>query len=126
MHNGENIVIVVKTSLAIVFITLADTKLKMEKELYSVVNNESELKFEVHLDGELAYLEYRFYKKDIALMHTVVPDSLGGKGIASALAHYALEWATKHEKPVMVYCPFVAGYLQKHPEYDGIIDKQHR
>lgn len=91
-----------------------------------VVNNEKQLQFEIHSDGDIAVLEYRFYKNDIALMHTVVPDRLSGKGIASTLARYALDWAREHRKKVMVYCPFVASYLKKHPEYNDIIDKSYR
>jgi len=48
------------------------------------------------------------------------------KGIASTLAHYALEWAKKHQKAVIVYCPFVAAYLKRHTEYSSIIDKNYR
>jgi len=91
-----------------------------------VTNNEKQMQFEVRADGEVATLEYRFYKKDIALMHTVVPDRLSGKGIASVLAHHALEWAKEHGKKVMVYCPFVAAYLKKHPEYSELVDKSYR
>ena len=96
----------------------------MEKVI--VTNNETMQQFEVSMDNELAYLQYRFYKDDIALMHTDVPDKLGGKGIASALAVYALDWAKEHNKKIMVYCPFVASYLKKHPEYDYLVDKNYR
>ena len=57
-------------------------------------------------------------------MHTVVPEALSGKGHASALAHHALQWAKEHKKKVMVYCPFVAAYLKKHPEFNPLIDQQ--
>ena len=93
---------------------------------YTVINNQQEQRFEIHDSGEVAYLEYRFYKNDIALMHTLVPDALAGRGIASALAHYALEWAKADQKPVKVYCSFVSAYLKTHPEYDDIIDKNYR
>lgn len=95
----------------------------MDKPTYTVINNETQQRFEVYEASETAYLEYRFYKKDIALMHTFVPESLEGKGIASSLAHYALEWAREHIRPVMVYCPYVASYLKRHPEYNDIVDK---
>src|SRR5215213_7284954 len=91
-----------------------------------VTNNETQQQFEVHMNNELAVLQYRFYKDDIALMHTDVPDELSGKGVASALAVYALEWAKEHEKKIIVYCPFVASYLKKHPEYDDLLDKNYR
>ena len=95
----------------------------MDNKTYAVINNEKNLRFEIHEGEKVAYLEYRYYKNDIALMHTFVPEPLNGKGIASALAHSALEWARAHKKRVMVYCPFVAAYLKKHPEYNDIIDK---
>lgn len=93
---------------------------------FEVTNNEKQMQFEIATNGEVASLEYRFYKKDIALMHTSVPDTLNGKGIASALAHYALEWAKEHKKQVMVYCPFVAAFIKRHPEYDELVDKSYR
>ena len=93
--------------------------------MYDVKNNTNNQRFEIHEDGEIAYLEYRFYKKDIALMHTVVPEALGGKGIASALAEYAFDYAKKEKKLVMVYCPFVSGYVKKHPEVKEQLDKEY-
>jgi hypothetical protein len=91
-----------------------------------ILNNEEAQQFQVRIAGELAFLEYRYYKEDIALMHTQVPDILSGRGIASALAEYALNYARDHQIPVMVYCPFVAGYLKKHPEYEVLVDKKYR
>lgn len=93
--------------------------------MYKVTNNETQQRFEVHEGGEVAYLEYRYYKKDIALMHTFVPAILEGKGIAAELAQYALEWARENKKPVMVYCPYVGAFLKRHPEYNDVIDKNY-
>jgi uncharacterized protein len=88
---------------------------------YTIQNNENEQRFEIETEGEKAFLEYRYYKNDIALMHTVVPESMAGKGVASALAQYALDWTRTHNKKARVYCPFVAAYLKKHPGYQDII-----
>ena len=93
---------------------------------YTVDNNEQSQRFEIREGDELAYLEYRYYKNEVALMHTFVPKQLERKGIASTLSHYALEWAKKHQKAVIVYCPFVAAYLKRHTEYNSIIDKNYR
>lgn len=80
--------------------------------------------FEIHTDDETAFLLCRFYKSDIALMHTEVPYRLSGKGIASALAQHAFERAKEHNKKVMAYCPLVGAYLKRHPEYNELIDKR--
>lgn len=94
-------------------------------ENYTITNNEKEHRFETLVDGELAILEYRFYKGDIAMMHTFVPEKLGSKGVASALAKFALEHAKTNKLPVMVYCPFVGAFLKKHPEYNVLLDKKY-
>jgi len=86
-----------------------------------VKNNTARKQFEVHQDGETAILEYRFHDDIIWLMHTGVPENLEGKGIASALAHYGLEWAKENHLKVKVVCPFVAVYLKRHPEYNELV-----
>jgi predicted GNAT family acetyltransferase len=94
----------------------------MTDQLYTVTNNEQEKQFEVIWEGEKAYLIYRFYKKSIAFMHTVVPKALEGRGIAGTLARAAFRYAAEHRKKVMVYCPFVADFITKHPEYREQLD----
>jgi len=91
---------------------------------FKVVNDEAGMKFEIEGEGEIAYLEYRFYKKDMAMMHTFVPKKLEGKGIASALAKEAFSYAEKLNKAVMVYCPFVAAFVKRHPEYRKQLDAE--
>jgi predicted GNAT family acetyltransferase len=90
-----------------------------------ITNNTQQQQFEVRIEDNLAVLVYRFYKNDIALMHTNVPDALEGQGIASALAKHALEWVKEQHKKILVYCPFVASYLKRHPEYNVLIDKNY-
>jgi predicted GNAT family acetyltransferase len=94
----------------------------MSDSLYTVTNNEKELQFEVESNGEKAYLIYRFYKRSIAFMHTVVPKALEGRGIAGALAREAFRFAESHHKKVMVYCPFVTEFVKNHPEYEQQLD----
>ena len=52
----------------------------------------------------------------LPLMHTVVPEHLSGKGIASALAGYSFQYARENNKLVMVYCPFVGAYVNGIPK----------
>lgn len=93
----------------------------MAEEKIEVTNNEKGLQFEAHLDGEVGVLQYRFRKGNIALMHTLVPDAIGSRGVATALAQYALEWAKTHNKKVLPYCAFVAAFLTNHPQYNHLV-----
>ena len=96
----------------------------MENEI-QISNNEINQRFETNVANQIAFLEYRWYKGDLALMHTLVPEQLAGKGLGSALAKFALEYAKERKLQIMVYCPFVGKYLKTHPEYDFLVDKKY-
>ena len=91
-------------------------------EALSIVNNEQRKQFQVTIDGETASLEYRFLDGVLVLMHTEVPDKLGGRGIASSLAAYAFGYAREKGLRVKVYCPFVLAWMKKHPEVRDVVD----
>ena len=90
---------------------------------FQVTNNPERKQFEVHIDDETAVLQYRFNEGIIWLMHTEVPKKLEGKGIASALAKFGLEWAKGNNMKAKVLCPYVAIYLKRHPEYNEYVVK---
>jgi predicted GNAT family acetyltransferase len=78
-------------------------------------------RFELDRDAQIAFLEYAYDGHVLELIHTEVPESLRGSGLASELAHSALEWAREHGARVDVICPFVAQYLRGHPEYSNLL-----
>ena len=90
-------------------------------EPLSISDNQQNQQFEIFLEDERAYLEYRIKEGALYLMHTEVPDKLGGKGIASALAAHAFNYARTHHMKIKAYCPFVVSWLKKHPEQMDIV-----
>jgi predicted GNAT family acetyltransferase len=95
-------------------------------DLPPVVMNETTHRFELTLDGETAFAEYSLLKDAIVLPHTVVPEALGGRGIASALIKAGLGYARDHGLKVKPICPFVAGYIEKHPEWQDLVHADFR
>ncbi|HXB93531.1 MAG TPA: GNAT family N-acetyltransferase [Puia sp.] len=95
-------------------------------EALSIVNNTERKQFQVEIDGEIATLEYRFSEGVLVLMHTEVPEKLGGRGIGSALAAYAFDYAQKQGLRVKIYCPFVLAWLKKHPGAGAIVVGQEK
>jgi predicted GNAT family acetyltransferase len=77
--------------------------------------------FELERDGHVATLQYTVAGQVLALIHTEIPEALRGSGIATTLVKSALDWAREHHMKIDVVCPFVAGYLEKHPEYSDLI-----
>jgi uncharacterized protein len=79
-------------------------------------------RYEAHLDGELAgILQYIVKYGRIALIHTEVSPAHQGRGVASALARFALDDARRRDLKVIVNCPYVQDYVARHPDDDDII-----
>ena len=81
-----------------------------------VTRNDAESRYELSVDGYLAQLVYRERGDHLELVHTEVPDELGGQGIAGKLARFALDDARERGLTVVPYCPFVRSWLEKHPD----------
>ena len=78
-------------------------------------------RFELERDGHVASLQYTVAGHVLALLHTEIPESLRGSGVASTLAQTAFDWARDHHMKVDVVCPFVAAFLETHSEYSDLI-----
>ncbi|MEU4557054.1 NAD(+)/NADH kinase [Actinoplanes sp. NPDC023936] len=77
-------------------------------------------RYEVILGGEVAgVLHYRRHGDRVELLHTEVDQVFSGRGLAGRLASAALKDARARSTPVVVTCPFVASYLERHPELAG-------
>lgn len=87
-----------------------------------VINNTQAHRFEVNLDGEVAFAEYRLKPGQIILPHTVVPPAFAGKGVAGALATFAFGYARAGGLKVIPTCPFMSAWVKKHPEQQDIVD----
>lgn len=86
--------------------------------------NASKQRFETRIGEEFGYIDYRFYKGNLAFMHTFIPDVARGNGVAGELAKFGLEYAKKQNLKIMLYCPFVASYVKRHPEYNELINRE--
>lgn len=87
----------------------------------NVTDNSDESRFEITEDGRTAVLKYRRRDGNLYLVHTEVPPALEGRGIGSRLAKHALEQARAEGLKVVPWCPFVRGYIEKHPEYEPLV-----
>ena len=83
----------------------------------AVRDNAERHRFELDADGHIAFSEYTRDGATLTIKHTEVPKELNGKGIGSALVRGLLDIARTQGLKVVPLCPFVAGYIAKHPEY---------
>ena len=85
-----------------------------EKSMFAIVSN-----------GHEAKLQYAIEEGRVIIVHTHVPPELEGKGMASTLARHVLSFLQQHQTPTVVLCPYIKGYMKRHPEYNDILDREY-
>lgn len=79
-------------------------------------------RYEALSDGQVAgYLEHHEADGTVVLPHTEVDPAFSGRGVGSLLARHALDDARERGLRVVPTCPFVAGYIERHPEYRDLV-----
>lgn len=74
--------------------------------------------YAAYLDGtRVGELSYHRRDTEIVALHTEVSETAEGKGVGGALARALLDDAREGDLKVVPQCPFVAGFLDRHPEY---------
>lgn len=82
-----------------------------------VRDNKAQSRFELDVEGAVAFANYRLAPSTVIFTHTETPQGLRGHGIASELVRGALELIRADGLKVVAACGFVVDYLQKHPEF---------
>jgi uncharacterized protein len=92
-----------------------------------VVDAPETRRYELRLDGRLIGLAaYRRRNGRIVFTHTEVVESLAGGGFGSRLAAGALDDARRQGLAVVPLCPFIAHYIEQHPEYADLLAADYR
>jgi predicted GNAT family acetyltransferase len=81
-----------------------------------VVHVPEQSRFQIGEGDEPAVLVYELGDGDVALLHTVVPQSLEGQGLGSDLAEAAVAWAREQRLQVVPVCSFVQAWLERHQD----------
>jgi predicted GNAT family acetyltransferase len=78
-------------------------------------------RYEARCGGDLAGISVYIRSPElIAFLHTEVEDAYEGRGVGSALARTALDDARAQGLRVLAFCPFIDGWITKHPEYEDL------
>lgn len=82
-----------------------------------VRDNKSLSRFELDVEGAIAFADYRLAPGTVIITHTETPRALRGRGIASQLVQGALERIRDDGLKAVAGCGFVVDYLRKHPQF---------
>jgi uncharacterized protein len=87
-----------------------------------IVDAGSAQRYEARVGGDLAgFLDYVVKRDRIALIHTEVLPAYRGQGIAAQLSKASLDDARRRGLQVIVTCPYVKSYVERHPETQDIV-----
>jgi len=87
-----------------------------------VRDNKAQSRFELDVDGGIAFASYRLTPSAVIITHTETPRALRGRGVASELVEGALQLIRADGRKVIAGCSFVVDYLQRHPEYADMVE----
>jgi len=84
-------------------------------------HNSDKNRFEASSSAGTAVSEYMKVGNTLIFTHTEVPEALEGQGIGGKLAKAALEYVRDNKMSAAPLCPFVKGYIERHPEYKDLV-----
>ena len=86
-----------------------------------VVDAPLHLRYEAWLGDRLAgFIRYTVDDDVVPLVHTDVDPVFEGSGVGTGLVEGALRDLRTRGLRLEPLCPFVAGYLRRHPEWDDL------
>jgi predicted GNAT family acetyltransferase len=88
----------------------------------AVTDNREQSHYELHVDGQLAgWIVYRDAPDVVTMVHTEIEPEWEGHGLGSVLAAGSLDDVRARGLKVRPLCPFVAAYIERHPEYADLV-----
>ena len=79
-----------------------------------VHDNKDDRRFELAINGHVAFLDYERAGRELRLLHTEVPSALQGRGLATHLIRHAIDTAKHEKRQIVSMCSAVDNYLAKH------------
>lgn len=91
-------------------------------DAFDVRHAPEDQRYEVFAAGERAgFAAYSVDGDRVVLTHTEIADRFEGQGVGSALVRGTLDDLRSGGREVVAQCPFVAGWIEQHPEYQDLL-----
>jgi predicted GNAT family acetyltransferase len=87
----------------------------------AVIDNPARHRFELAVDGQIAFATYRREPGVLVIPYVESPPSLRGTGVAGRLMQGVLELARREGVKVSPLCPYAAAYIKRHPQYADLV-----
>ena len=86
-----------------------------------MLDNKKLSRFELTVDGYIAYANYRLENKILFIDYVFAPQELRGTGAAGKLMEEICQFSVKENLKIKPICGYAAVWLKKHKEYHGLL-----
>ncbi len=87
-----------------------------------VIHERERARFTLYVGDTLAGLAaYRDEPGRRVFTHTEVDEAFAGRGLGGRIAAFALDQTRSEGLAVVPVCPFIAAYIERHPEYRDLV-----
>ncbi len=84
-------------------------------------DNPTRHRFELDVEGDIAFSNYHRDGGVLTVTHTEVPNRLRGRGVGAQLVKGVLDAARAERLTVVPRCSFVKAYIDRHPAYADLL-----
>jgi len=93
--------------------------------MVTLVDETDANRFVIDVDGVPAgEITYRMRNDRRLILHTGVDTAFEGKGVGGGAVVALLDGARARGERIVPLCPFVRGYIERHPDDDDLVDHQ--
>lgn len=89
--------------------------------MVSIRDNKAANRYEMDVEGGVAFAEYRMAPGVVTVNYTEVPAALRGRGIGAKLSAAVLDHIRTQDLKVTPRCGFFAGFIREHSEYHDLL-----
>jgi uncharacterized protein len=87
-----------------------------------VTRNDELSRYEIRVDGAVVgFSDYRLRGDRQVFVHTEIDPAFRGRDLAATLVQEALDDARRNGRRVVPRCPYVAEFIDEHPEYADLV-----
>ena len=87
---------------------------------FTLLHNQDENRYEYHIEGHICHITYDNHNGNLHLTHTIVPDALGGRGIAKKLLIDVLEAIRANGQKAVAKCSYIVNFENKNSDYKDV------
>jgi predicted GNAT family acetyltransferase len=104
---------------------VVDTEKKPDSDIFLVNEEENGIYDAIIGDTKIGGITYSLAGDRIVLLAAMVYPEFRRRGLATRMIRQVLDDVRAHGKTVTIICPIVRTFIDKHPQYEDLVDPQH-